>query len=128
MCLIARRGAGVEARTNVYTYADVGVVCEEPQLADSHHDILLNPLVLIDVLSESTENYDRGKKFESYRSIASLTDYVLVAQDRVLIEHYQRQPDGAWLLREIRSGALRLPCGEIAVEQIYRRLRAAAQE
>jgi Uma2 family endonuclease len=112
--------------TGLYTYPDVSVVCDKPAFADAKQDILLNPSVLIEVLSESTENYDRGKKFENYRSIATLTDYLLVAQDRVLVEHYRRQGDGGWLLHEIRDGMLTLPCGAVSLEEVYRRVLPAA--
>lgn len=83
-----------------FTYPDLIVVCEEPQLADAHHDTLLNPTVLIEVLSPSTADYDRGRKFEYYRHLASLREYLLVAQDRVHVEHYTRQDDRSWRLTE----------------------------
>jgi Uma2 family endonuclease len=82
--------------TGLYTYPDVTVVCGKPQF-EQPGDSLLNPVVVAEVLSDSTEAYDRGKKFEHYRSIDSLTDYVLVSQTEVLVEHYSRQPDGRWL-------------------------------
>lgn len=74
------------------------------------------------MLSESSESYDRGKKFEQYRSIDGLAEYVLVAQDRVFVEHFSRQPDGSWLLREARAGGrLTLPSIDctIEVDEIY---------
>jgi Uma2 family endonuclease len=86
--------------TGIYTYPDVTVVCGEPECADHHGDILLNPTVIVEVLSPSTESYDRGEKAEHYRQIASLTDYLLIAQDRPRIEHYARQPGDGWLLTE----------------------------
>lgn len=108
--------------TGLYTYADAVVVCGEPEFEDDVHDTLLNPKVLVEVLSESSESYDRGKKFEQYRSIASLAEYVLVAQDQVLVEHFSRQPDGSWLLREARAGGrVALPSIDctIEVDEIY---------
>ena len=88
-------------------------------------DTLLNPLVLVEVLSESTAAYDRGAKFEQYRTIASLRDYVLVHQDRALVEHYARQPDGSWLFRELHAGD-RLELASIgcalAVDDVYRKV------
>ncbi len=86
--------------TGLYTYPDVVVVCGNAHLEDRHNDTLLNPTVLIEVLSPSTETYDRGAKFEFYRKLASLSDYLLVAQDRPFVEHYMRQPDGRWVLNE----------------------------
>lgn len=79
--------------TGLYTYPDVIVVCGRPQLEDHHDDTLLNPSVIVEVLSPSTEAYDRGAKFSQYRRLESLTDYLLISQDRALVEHYERQPD-----------------------------------
>jgi Uma2 family endonuclease len=87
-------------RTNLYTYADVSVVCGQAQFEDAQRDILLNPSVIIEVLSPSTENYDRGKKFQNYRTLDSAREYLLIAQDTHHIEHYIRQPDNQWLLSE----------------------------
>ena len=84
--------------TGLYTYPDVVVVCGEPQFLDERRDTLLNPSLLIEVLSPSTEAYDRGKKFEHYRSIESLREYLLVASDRVHVDQYTCQADGRWLL------------------------------
>ncbi len=83
--------------TGLYTYPDVVVVCGEPRFEDAQVDTLLNPTVIIEVLSDSTAAYDRGEKFAHYRALQSLSDYLLVAQDQPRIEHYQRQPDGRWL-------------------------------
>lgn len=83
--------------TGLYTYPDIVVVCGEPRLEDEHFDTLLNPTVIIEVLSANTEVYDRGAKFAHYRALESLTDYLLVAQDKPCIEHYCRQADGRWL-------------------------------
>lgn len=88
--------------TGLYTYPDVSIVCEQPQFEDHHGDTLLNPLVMIEVLSPTTEAYDRGKKFEHYRRIASLREYVLISQDHAQVEHFARQPDGEqWLLTAV---------------------------
>ena len=86
--------------TGLYTYPDLVVVCGEPEFKDDVFDTLLNPILLIEVLSESTESYDRGKKFQHYRSIESLREYVLVAQDEARIEKYIKTGDGFWLLSE----------------------------
>ncbi|MBS1797498.1 MAG: Uma2 family endonuclease [Acidobacteria bacterium] len=87
-------------RTGLYTYPDLVVVGGEPRFQDEVFDTLLNPVLLIEVLSESTESYDRGRKFQHYRSIESLREYVLVAQDEARIEKYVRHGDGFWLLSE----------------------------
>ena len=84
----------------LYTYPDISVVCGAPQFEDGKRDTLLNPTVIVEVLSPSTENYDRGQKFQRYRALSSLAEYVLIAQDAMHVEHYARQPDGRWLLTE----------------------------
>ena len=84
--------------TGLYTYPDVVVVCGERRFLDERRDTLLNPSLLVEVLSPTTEAYDRGRKFEDYRSIESLREYLLVAFDHVQAELYTRQPDGRWLL------------------------------
>jgi Uma2 family endonuclease len=83
-----------------YLYPDVTVVCGEPQFADDYVDNLLNPTVIIEVLSPSTEANDRGEKFESYRMVESLREYLLIAQDRYHIAHFVRQADSSWLMKE----------------------------
>lgn len=86
--------------TGLYTYPDVSVVCGEARFADDHEDTLLNPIVIVEVLSRSTEGYDRNEKFAHYRKLASLAEYVLIAQVRYHVERYLRQPGGEWLLSE----------------------------
>lgn len=86
-----------------YVYPDVVVVCGEPQLEDKYFDTLLNPTVIVEILSESTERYDRTKKFALYRTIESLVEYVLVAQEEYIVEQYTKQPDGRWVLSDHRS-------------------------
>jgi len=87
----------------LYTYPDVLVTCGAEKMRGDASETVLNPVVIMEVLSPSTEAYDRGKKFELYRSIASLQEYVLVAQDRVHVEQYLRQPNGSWLLNEYNA-------------------------
>jgi Uma2 family endonuclease len=82
--------------TGLYTYPDIVIVCGEPELEDAELDTLLNPQIIIEVLSESTAEYNRGKKFRQYRQIESFQEYILVAQDEPLIERSVRQPDGSW--------------------------------
>jgi Uma2 family endonuclease len=90
--------------TGLYTYPDASVVCHRPAFEDDTTDTLLNPQVVVEVLSDATEDYDRGTKFKNYRTIPSLVDYVLVSQAEVLVEHHVRQPDGSWVMREHRAG------------------------
>lgn len=87
----------------LYTYPDLSVVCGEAQFETEKRTTLLNPTVLIEVLSPSTEGYDRGGKFELYRTIFSLQEYVVIAQDRVYVEHHIRQADGKWLMTEYET-------------------------
>jgi len=86
--------------TRLYTYPDVIVAPGEPQFADDQKDTLLNPLLIIEVLSDSTSDYDRGRKFEHYRALPSLMEFVTVAQDKPHIEQWTRQPESHWLLTE----------------------------
>jgi Uma2 family endonuclease len=113
------------AATGLYTYPDVIVVKERPEFEDGRRDTLLNPKVLAEVLSPATEGYDRGKKFEHYRTLPSLSDYILVAQDGILVEHFARQDGDAWLLREVRSGGrvelLSLDVS-VGVDEVYLRV------
>jgi Uma2 family endonuclease len=111
--------------TWLYTYPDVVAVCGEARFLDAESDTLLNPTVIVEVLSTSTESYDRGGKFWHYRHLASLREYVLVAQDKVLVERFTRQGD-EWLLTEFNSldDTLRLAsigC-EIRLREIYARI------
>jgi Uma2 family endonuclease len=87
------------AEANSYHYPDISVVCGTPQFEDAHVDTLLNPTLLIEVLSPSTEAYDRGGKFAHYRKISTLREYLLVTQDQPSIERYVRQGD-VWILSE----------------------------
>ncbi len=89
--------------SGLYTYPDVSVVCGKPLFDDKQKDTLLNPTVLIEVLSDSTEAYDRGKKFAHYRMLDSLTEYLLIAQDHVAVDRFVRQADGRWLLTAYRG-------------------------
>lgn len=84
----------------LYTYPDISVVCGKPQFQDDVLDTLLNPALLIEILSDSTESYDRGRKFQHYRSIDSLREYVLVSQNDARIEKYIKQGNGFWVLSE----------------------------
>ncbi len=89
------------AATDMVAYPDIQVACGDARFADDPRDTLLNPKVIVEVLSESTEGWDRGGKFWHYRNIESLTGYVLVSQSAWLVEHYTGQPDGNWLLESI---------------------------
>jgi Uma2 family endonuclease len=87
-----------------YVYADAALVCGPMKLEPGTKDVLTNPSVVIEVLSQTTEAYDRGDKWEAYQSIESLTDYVLLAQKTSHVEHYRREPDGSWRYRACGAG------------------------
>ncbi len=100
----------------LYTYPDVMVACGEEKYADEHADTLLNPSLIVEVLSESTKNYDRGQKFENYRTLSSLMEYLTVGQDEAHVEQWIRQPDQRWLLTEYTSPAAAIPLQSLSVE------------
>jgi Uma2 family endonuclease len=112
--------------TGLYTYPDVVVVCGEPEFEDESVDTLINPTLIAEVLSDSTEAYDRGAKFGHYRKIDSLMEYLLVSQTEPRIEQYVRQATGPWLRSEIRGlkSRLDLPSIQCAVDmaEIYERI------
>ncbi len=89
--------------TGLYTYPDVVALCADVQFDDNHKDTLLNPTLIVEVLSKSTEAYDRGDKFAHYRKLDSLKEYVLVTQDKYHVELYTRQLDNHWLLSEVNT-------------------------
>ena len=87
-------------RGGMYYYPDVVVVCGPPQFVDGEKDTVTNPTLVVEVLSPSTEGWDRGAKFARYRRLDSLREVLFVAQDQIRVERYLRQPDGFWLLAE----------------------------
>jgi Uma2 family endonuclease len=111
---------------NVYTYPDVVVVCGEPKFEDGRLDTLLNPTLLVEVLSKSTEKYDRTTKSDYYRTLESLEGYLLVSQDEYAVEQYTRQADGRWLLTSVRglgsSAELRSLGCTLPLSDVYERV------
>ena len=108
-----------------YFYPDILVVCGEPRFEDNTFDTLLNPIVLVEVLSPSTEAYDRGEKFEHYQQLTSLREYILVSQDEVRVEHHRRQRT-EWQPTEFRSledvlSLTSIDC-ELSLDDVYRRV------
>jgi Uma2 family endonuclease len=89
--------------TGLYTYPDIVVVCGEPKFEDEHLDTLLNPTLLAEILSQSTERYDRIANSSYYRTLESLTEHLLVAQEEYRVEQYVRQADNQWILFDYRS-------------------------
>ncbi len=108
-----------------YFYPDVVVVCEEPRFEDEVFDILLNPIILVEVLSPSTEAYDRGEKFSHYRQLPSLQEYILVAQDKICVERFRRQENN-WVLTDFQNFEERLSLISVECElplcEIYDRV------
>lgn len=89
--------------SRAYVYPDVVVVCQDPELEDDYLDTLLNPTLVVEVLSKSTASYNRLAKSAYYRTIESLAEYLLVAQEEYRVEQYVKQADGRWLLSDVRS-------------------------
>lgn len=89
--------------TGLYTYPDVSVICGPLEYAPDTDDTIVNPTLLVEVLSDSTEGYDRGKKFEHYRSIPTFQEYVLISQTAASVEVFSRQPDGNWMLTHVKG-------------------------
>ena len=118
----------VRLPSGLYTYPDVSVDCGPPQFEGAEMDVLLNPLLLIEVLSDSTKAYDRGTKFRHYRQLASLREYILVEQTAPQLEQFVREDNGKWELSEVTGldGTLVLEavccsinCCSINVAEIY---------
>ncbi|MHB2016554.1 MAG: Uma2 family endonuclease [Candidatus Xenobia bacterium] len=121
--------ANMKVRTTpvrLFSYPDLTVVCGQPQYHDEHRDVLINPRVIFEVLSPSTEDYDRGSKRVLYQSLESLTDYVLVEQHKPLVEHWTRQPENRWLVERIegREATLDLECigCMLPLQDVYERV------
>ena len=113
--------------TEAYFYPDLTVVCNDAEFEDDEMDTLLNPILIIEVLSPSTEGYDRGAKFAHYRRMESLREYVLIAQDRYSIEHYIRSEDGQWILSEASTPESLVELTTIGcnlrVDEVYEKVR-----
>jgi len=109
--------------TGIYTYPDVVVACGDPRFEDEHLDTLLNPVLIVEVLSLLTEAYDRGKKFQIYQTIDSLTEYVLVAQDQHRVERFLRRDGNQWLLTTTTGLGSTVPLSSIqctlALAEVY---------
>jgi len=114
------------AREDVYTYPDIVVTCGPVRFQDKHRDSIVDATVIVEVLSSSTRNYDRGEKFRFYRSLDSFSEYLLLAQDTQRAEHHVRQPDGSWLFREFTAQedviALRSIGCRLQLESLYERV------
>lgn len=105
-----------------FVYPDASVTCGPLALYGDSRDVITNPAVLVEVLSESTEAFDRGEKATGYRGLSSLRDLIFASQTEAYVEHFARQPDGSWLLREYRGDA-EVPIatlgGALSLAEIY---------
>jgi Uma2 family endonuclease len=123
-CKVFQNDMRVQVEPNgLYSYPDIVVVCGEAKYLDKEVDTLLNPTLIIEVLSKTTENFDRGEKFRRYRTTNSLMEYILVSQEKYYVEQYIRQPDNKWLLSETTSHLdnISLPSIKcfLSIEDIY---------
>ncbi|MEP6903394.1 MAG: Uma2 family endonuclease [Actinomycetota bacterium] len=118
--------------TGLYTYPDILVICGKPQLLeDVYLDTLLNPIVIVEVLSPSTADYDKGAKFDHYRTIESLKEFVLVWQDKKRVARYTKQDDGSWVLRDFIGEEAEITLGSIdcnlTMDDIYEKVEFEAE-
>lgn len=115
----------------LYTYPDVTALCQPPEFREDRRDNLLNPSFIAEVLSESTEGYDRGRKFELYQSITSLREYLLISSDRIRVELYTLQPSGKWLLTTANhledTIVVDSICCNITVAELYEKVELDAR-
>ena len=115
-----------------YVYPDVSVVCHEVEFSGKRDDVITNPIVLFEILSNSTKDYDRGSKFMAYRNIISLKDYILVDQYSLHVEHFQKNDKGQWVLDEYKSQSdvftLKSVGVELSLRNIYARVKINENE
>ena len=134
-CLVFSTDLRVQAgEEKLFTYPDVAVVCDEPRYRDDQFDTLLNPALVVEVLSKSTRGYDRGEgrrscprcKFAQYRTIDALRDYVLIDQARTHAEHFSKRNDGRWVLQETDDPEATLALAsveaELALSKVYHKV------
>ncbi len=117
---------------NHYTYPDISVVCEKVAFEGERDDTILNPLVIMEILSDSTKNYERGSKFFAYRAIPSLKDYILVNQYACHVEHFHKSDTGQWVLDEWTNPddmlVIRSPGIDLSLKTIYDRVHFTARK
>ena len=104
-----------------YTYPDLSAACGALEFTDARETTFANPALIVEVLSRSTETYDRGDKLVAYRGIPSIREVVLVRQDRRAVEAYRRQDDGRWGIEDLAEGVLSLPSvgAEVTLDDLY---------
>ncbi len=121
----------VKCPTGLYTYPEASVFCSELEFDDEQRDTVLNPTLLIEVLSKSSEAYDRGKKFDHYRTIPSLREYVLVSQDEPMVQRFLRNDDDTWTLSAVADLKQAVKLQSLGIElplaEVYERVDFAAE-
>ena len=122
----------IKCPTGLYTYPDVSVICSAMEFDDEHGDTVLNPSLIVELLSKSTEGYDRGKKFDHYRTIPSLQENVLVLQDEPMVQRFVRIADGTWNLSTVSNPEGIVAFTSIGIElplsEIYERVEFTEAE
>ena len=118
--------------SGLFAYPDISVICGEPIFTDPEFDTIINPTAIIEILSPTTERYDRGEKFQYYRQIGSFQDYLLIAQDQPRIEGYSRQSDGSWRFTDASGLDARFEIASIrctlALAEVYERVTFGTDE
>ncbi len=119
-CEIHFQGTRVAtSNKGLYTYPDMVIFCGQPKFWDADPNALSNPKALVEILSPRTMDYDRGTKFQMYREIASLEEYVAIHQDSPFVEHHVKQPDGSWRIRDLHGLGATLQMESVAVEVAF---------
>ena len=131
-CKLYSSDMRVQLSDTRYTYPDVLVVCGDAEFIDEKRDTLTNPTLITEILSPSTEGYDRGEKFESYRQLSSLQTYMLISQDKPLVEVFERQEDESWRFNAYRGLNASVPlltvgC-DLSLREVYDRIDFAKEE
>jgi Uma2 family endonuclease len=125
-CQVFQSDMRVQVEADVSFYPDIVAICGEARYAEEKRIILLNPTLVIEVLSPSTEDYDRGRKFNYYRRFPSLKEYLLVSQEKMQIDHYIRQDENAWLLQGFSMPERKLELSSIGcillIHETYRKV------
>lgn len=129
-CLVFNSDMRVRTADQVGTYPDVSALCGRPEFLTPTEDDLLNPMLIVEVLSDSTERYDRGEKFEHYQSITAMQEYVLASSSRPRLEVFVRREDGSWNLRAYGPGEVAKLSSlgvELAVDDVYLKVFEASE-
>lgn len=130
-CRVLNGEASIKLHDAMYSFADALIVCGEPRYEKRLVSSLTNPKVIVEVLSPSSETYDRGTKFKYYKDIASFTDYLLVSQDEARIEHWQRDEFGEWAMTMVTGLESIVELGRIArmpLAEVYERISFESPE